>query len=223
MFEELLRRKTEVLGADHPGTLLTAGNLAANYFEAKRLDEAVPLFQRALDASKKYPELQWVEPQLAECLRDLGRSVEAVELMKMRIADARKSLQEDSVELAARLARLGWLIETLKLDALDEAESAIRDSLSIRYQIDPNAWTTFSSRAALGAVLLKQQKFAEAEPLLVSGYEGMEQRASSIPDTARASRLREALENVVELYRAWNKPEQAAPWQQKLDALKAGS
>lgn len=45
----------------------------------------------------------------------------------------------------------------LELEALEEAESAIRDSLTIRQQIESDAWTTFSSRAALGTVLLKRE------------------------------------------------------------------
>ena len=223
LFEELLQRKTDELGAEHPGTLLTAANLASNYRDAKRLADAVPLFQRALVGSKKFPELQWVEPHLAECLRDLGRQDEAISLLKSLVVEARETLPANSPKLASRLARLGWLFIALKLDALDEAELARREGLSIREQIEPDVWTTFSSRASLGAVLLKREKFAEAEPLLVSGYEGMEQRANSIPENARVGRLRDSLESLVELYRVWDKPDQAAPWQQKLDALKAGS
>jgi len=43
----------------------------------------------------------------------------------------------------------------------------------------------------LGAALLGQKKYAEAEPLLIDGYEGMKQREQTIPWQARA-RLTEA-------------------------------
>ena len=67
----------------------------------------------------------------------------------------------------------------------------------------------------LGGSLLGQGRYAEAEPLVVQGYEGMKARESRIAVPFR-SRLREAAERVIRLYEAWGKPEQAAAWKQKL-------
>ena len=44
----------------------------------------------------------------------------------------------------------------------------------------PDDWGTFYTRSMLGFSLLGQKKFVEAEPLLVSGYEGMKQREDKI-------------------------------------------
>ena len=49
----------------------------------------------------------------------------------------------------------------------------------------------------------------------MQGYEGMKQREATIPAWAHA-RLREAVERLVELYEAWEKPEQAKQWRAKL-------
>ena len=69
----------------------------------------------------------------------------------------------------------------------------------------------------LGGALTSQKKFQEAEPLLLQGYEGMKQCEARIPSASRI-RLVEALQRLVALYTAWNKPEKAAEWQKKLDA-----
>ena len=43
-------------------------------------------------------------------------------------------------------------------------------------------WTTFNTKSLLGASLLGQKKYAEAEPLLVAGYSGLKQREAKIPE-----------------------------------------
>jgi hypothetical protein len=60
-----------------------------------------------------------------------------------------------------------------------------------------------------------QAKYAEAEPMILAGYEGMKARETRIPAPDRA-RLREAAERVVRLYDGCNKPDQAAAWKAKL-------
>jgi hypothetical protein len=44
----------------------------------------------------------------------------------------------------------------------------------------PDEWTTFNTRSLFRGSLLGQKKYAEAEPLSVSGYEGMKARSSQI-------------------------------------------
>ena len=67
----------------------------------------------------------------------------------------------------------------------------------------------------LGGSLLGQKKYAEAEPLILAGYEGMKGREAKIPAHGKL-RLTEAAERVVRLYEAWGKPEKAAAWKAKL-------
>ena len=53
----------------------------------------------------------------------------------------------------------------------------------------------------LGAALLGQKKYSEAEPLLLAGYQGMKEREAKIPAPYKI-RLVEALERLVQLYEA---------------------
>jgi hypothetical protein len=67
----------------------------------------------------------------------------------------------------------------------------------------------------VGAALLGQGRYSEAEPLIVPGYEEMKERHAKIAVLDR-SRLREAAARVVRLYEDWGKGERAATWKAKL-------
>jgi hypothetical protein len=45
----------------------------------------------------------------------------------------------------------------------------------------------YKAQSLLGAILACQKKFAEAEPLLLSGYEGLARRVMTIPAVDRPS------------------------------------
>jgi hypothetical protein len=64
-----------------------------------------------------------------------------------------------------------------------------------------NLAKAFNTRSMLGGALLGQKKYADAEPLLLQGYEGMKQRAARIPPPGRI-RLPEAVRRLVALYEA---------------------
>jgi hypothetical protein len=73
-----------------------------------------------------------------------------------------------------------------------------------------------------GGALLGQQQYAAAEPLLVSGYQGLKQRDATIPAEDQV-RLTDALERLVQLYEAWGKKDEAAKWRQELEAMRNAS
>lgn len=64
----------------------------------------------------------------------------------------------------------------------------------------------------LGEAVRHRGGYAEAEPLLIAGYEGMKSRSAKIPASAKI-RLGEAAGRLVDLYNAWGKPDQARAWQ----------
>jgi hypothetical protein len=101
-----------------------------------------------------------------------------------------------------------------------EAESLLRECLAIREKAQPDVWSTFNTKSVLGGALLGQKKYADAEPLLMGGYEGMKQREKTIPEPAE-TRLPEALERLVQLYEAMDKKDEAAKWRKELDTVKA--
>jgi hypothetical protein len=103
----------------------------------------------------------------------------------------------------------------LKQARWPEAERVLRECLAIRQTAQPEDWSTSNTRSQLGGALLGQGKSAEAEPLILGGYEGLKARQARIPQPARP-RLAEAAERVVQLYEAWNRPDRAAAWKARL-------
>jgi hypothetical protein len=108
----------------------------------------------------------------------------------------------------------------LKQHKYGEAEPVLRECLAIRAEKLPDNWLRFNAISMLGGALLGQKKYAEAEPLLLQGYDGMKQREATIPPAGKA-RLPEAAERLVALYAATGKKDQAAEWRQKLAEAKA--
>ena len=66
----------------------------------------------------------------------------------------------------------------------------------------------------LGTALAGLKKYAEAEPLLLGGYEGMKARETKIPPALKTERAAAAAQ-LVACYEAWGKAEQAAAWRVK--------
>ena len=96
-----------------------------------------------------------------------------------------------------------------------EAETILRACLAIRQKAQPDDWSTFNARSMLGGSLLGQKKFADAEPLILAGYEGMKAREAKIPAPGRP-RLAEAAARVVLLYEAWGKPAETTTWKARV-------
>jgi len=65
--------------------------------------------------------------------------------------------------------------------------------------------------STLGRALLGRKKYAKAEPLLLKGYEGMKKREKAIPPES-IIRIPDALDRLIELYTATNKPDEAKKW-----------
>jgi hypothetical protein len=100
-----------------------------------------------------------------------------------------------------------------------EAEPLYRECLASRETNCPNAWYTHYTRAMLGATLLGKRKFDEAEPLLISGYEGMRERENSIRERNKV--LTETMQSFVQLFEATSRPEKTAEWRTKLSMIQA--
>jgi hypothetical protein len=96
-----------------------------------------------------------------------------------------------------------------------EAEMTARQCLSLHEQKQPEDWWRYLTMSQLGAALTGQKKYAEAEPLLLQGYEGLKARQSKIP-APRKDSLAEAAARIVPFYEAWDKKDKAAEWRAKL-------
>ena len=180
--------------------------------------EAEPLFRQALEGYCKTQGPDGVLTldltlDLADLLDQSGRNAEAGPLFRAGLEAARKRFGADDPRTAGILARFGD--DPLQQGKWAEAEPVLRECLAIREKVQPDEWTTFNTRSLLGGSLLGQNRYAEAEPLIVAGYEGMKAREAKIPPPGRP-RLTEAAERVVRLYDDWGKKDKAAEWRTRL-------
>ncbi len=209
LFEKALKLQEIKLGRQHLDTAGTVANLGVNYKDAGRLSDAIPLLEEGYRAAKKHPMLRWVGSELLDAYTRAGKSAEAGRLVVELLADIREKLTKDSPQLAGQLALFG--LSLLQAKAFTEAEPLLRECLSIREKKEPDDWRTFNTQSMLGGALLGQKKFADAEPLLLKGYEGMKQREKLIPPQA-AIRIHEAVDRMIALYTALEKPDEVKTW-----------
>jgi hypothetical protein len=135
----------------------------------------------------------------------------AVPLLEATLPKQKAKLGAEHPQTLATMSNLGLVL--LRQKKWTDAEPVLRDCLAGRQKQIPDSWATFNAQSMLGAALLGQKKYAEAEPLLVKGYEGMKTREQTIPKHSGGElRIPEALDRLIELYTATNKPDEAKKW-----------
>jgi serine/threonine protein kinase len=218
LLQDAVKRLGAQLDPDHPLLLLGMGDLANAYREAGRLADALGLYEEALKRSKTKlgPDHQntlRAMNNLANAYRDADRLADAVTLHRETLKRRRAALGSDHPDTLQSLDNLGRAYLLAGIPA--SAEPLLREALTIRQKNTPDDWATFDTRSALGASLLDQKKYSEAEPLVISGYEGLRARAASIPAPSRI-RLPEAGARIVALYSVWGNTGKAAEWRARL-------
>jgi len=78
----------------------------------------------------------------------------------------------------------------------------------------PDDWQRFRAESLLAAAWAGEKRFAEAEPLLLEGYQGMDDRKAriAVPDRYHLERARDWL---IQLYLDWGKPDKAVEWRRR--------
>ena len=221
LLEESYQFGKTKLGPDHPHTFETMSILAVAYHKAGRFDKALPLFEETL--TLRTARLGPNHSQTLDSMENLARAykesgkLDRVLPMLRKIVDLRKrQAGADSAKYADGLAALGDNL--LDESTWSNAEAILREALAIREAKQPAIWTTFETRSLLGGALLGQKRYAEAEPLLRAGYEGMKQRAQSIPSDS-TNRLGKALDRLISLAAAMNRLDDEKKWKDEKTKL----
>ena len=209
LYREAIAVAEKSLGRARIETQTAVAQLGAALVRQGKYDDALPLLDEAHRSSRKLTSLRWVSPILLDEYVQLKRKKDVLALVPELVADVRGSMPKDSPDLAARLSECSFALILMGESA--SAEPYLRELLAIREKAEPDKWTTFNTHSLLGDSLLAQKKFAEAEPFLLRGYEGLTQREKSIPPQF-AVRITQALDRLVALYNAWGRPADAARW-----------
>jgi tetratricopeptide (TPR) repeat protein len=220
LFRESLAVRKQLVGNEHPTVAQTLNTLSGVLTLEGKTAEAEKTSRDALTAFGWAS--QTIGPPDAEMFYTRGNDffekanlAEAEACFRQALAFRRKHSGGQDVEIA-----LSSLASTLRREQrFPEAEPLYRECLASRETNCPNAWYTHYTRAMLGATLLGRRKYDEAEPLLVSGYEGMREREDKI--RARTKVLTETMQSFIQLFEATSRPEKAAEWKASLATVLA--
>jgi len=212
-----LEIRRRVLGPEHPSTLKSVGNLALVYTAQGRYEMAEALFSQILEIQRRVLGLDRsgaleTVSDFASMHQRQGKYALAETYAAKALAGQRHNLGSDSTDTMVAAADLALAYESQ--GKFVESEPLAREALEFYRKKQPDDWQRFRAESLLGASLAGQKKYAEAEPLLLEGYQGMVARKErmAVPDWYHLDRAHEWL---VQLYVAWGKPGEAAEWKKK--------
>jgi tetratricopeptide (TPR) repeat protein len=189
-------------------------NLSNVYWSQGKYAQAEALFSQTAEISRRVlgPE----HPRTLEFLSDSadmyqrqGKYAVAEALAAQVLAGRRRALglaHPDTLQASTPALALAYVSQ----GKFAESEPLAREALEFEKK-QPDERQRFRAESLLGASLAGQKKYAEAEPLLLDGYQGMLARKERMG--APNSYHRDlAHEWIVRFYQAWNKPDKAAEW-----------
>ena len=219
--EQYARKNLEtyrrVHGDEFRGTLASEVVFATHERDLGRYSEAEPILIKHLATVQKlrgaeHPDVANAMTLLGVLYEDEGRNDLAESTLTNALALDRK-LPAGNLTLRTCLTAMARLRLTQRKYA--EAESELHEAMNGTGNQNTQIWDTFDRQSLLGASLLGQGKYADAEPLLLSGYEGLQKQSPAISVDAN---LPEAGQRLVQLYTAWEKPDKADEWRRRLKA-----
>jgi serine/threonine-protein kinase len=174
-----------------------------------RFAEAEPLMREGLEIERKllgnmhnYTAIDLIA--LGDLLYYKGDYRAAEDAAKEALHIYEKTLPKGNGSFAAPLVQLGLILN--KTGRSLEGESDVREALAILHLLLPAGHQSIAAtEGALGECLTTQQRFAEAEPLLLRSYAA---RKSNLGE--QDPRTMEARQRLTILYGAWGKSEEAA-------------
>lgn len=173
-------------------------------------------FLSSAAAAQQRSALSQIELQANELVNQ-GRYAEAEQLYRRMLAIAKRDYPDEPATAGAALSDLAGLYSTM--GRATEAESMAREALHIVEKTTPGDWGRYHLQSLLGAILTAEKRYADAEPLLVSGYDGLVQRIATIPNPDKPD-VADAGRWIVELYEAWGMPEKVRSWEAKVGGVK---
>jgi serine/threonine protein kinase/tetratricopeptide (TPR) repeat protein len=216
---EAVEVKSRVLGTDHPDTLISMSNLANTYAAEGNYEQAEPLLKRTLQMQQNV--LGPLNTHTLGTLSDLalmyqreGDYALAEKYAGEALAGRRQALGPEHPETVGSAADLA--LAYLSRSKFSEAEQLSRAVVAFERKNQSEDWSRFFDESELGASLAGEKKYADAEPLLIEGYQTMLVRKDEMTFADRYY-LDRAHEWIVHLYLLWGKPAEAARWRKRLD------
>jgi serine/threonine protein kinase/tetratricopeptide (TPR) repeat protein len=214
---QTLEVKRQVLGPEHPNTLGSLSSLANIYAAQGKFPEAQALYVQALDQERRvlgpeHPSTLSTLANFAFLFQRQGKYAMAEAYAAQALEGRRHAIGSGHTETIASTADLA--LAQISEAKFNSSEPLAREALDFYRTHQPDDWQRFRAESLLGASLSGQKKYAEAEPMLLEGHQGMLARKDriAVPDQYHLDLARQWL---IQLYRAWGKPGKAAEWSKK--------
>ncbi len=212
LHSQTLEIRRRVLGPEHPDTLISMNSLADDYEYEGKHAQAEALLSRTLEIERRvlapeHPDTLFVLADLGQMYQRQGRYDLAENYAEQALAGRRRVLGPENPDMMASEADLA--LAYLSQGKFAESEPGAREALEAEKKVQPDDWQRFRAASLLGASLSGEKKYAEAEPLLLEGYQGMLARKDRIgaPDRYYLELARRWL---VQLYKNSGRHEKAA-------------
>jgi tetratricopeptide (TPR) repeat protein len=227
--EPLLRRSLEInrktRGREHPNTSTALHDLAliaaaGGDLRAAELQLREVLAMQRRTLGDKHPVTVPVLNSLAHVLLQSGQPDVAAALSREALDVFRQSVGPDHQLVA--IYTINHAAVLMALHRAGEAEPLLREGLRVRllapglvpirrrtWLVDD--WSVAATKSLLGAALVEQRRYAEAETILLEAWRELEASSS-----AHANDKQTTLTRLVDLYAAWGKPEKAADYRSLL-------
>ena len=216
---QILEIRRRVLGPEHPDTLVSMSNLAVDYADGGKYAQAEALDGQVLGIRRRvlgpeHPDTLYTLSAFASTYQRQGKYSLAETYAAPALAGRRNALGNGNPATMASMADLA--LAYLSEGKFAESQALAREAMEIEAKIQPDDWQRFRAESLLGASLSGQKKYAEAEPLLLEGYQGMSVRRDRMAAADRYH-LDRAREWILQLYKAWGKPLKAVLMAKELE------
>lgn len=202
-------------GVDDPSMRIdTRVSLASILYHMQRVDECAPLFEQAvaigLEELPDSDSLENAESSLAIVYTRLKRYDEALELHQRSIERSIETRGKEHPDTLVSLDNLG--VFYIQIERYDEALEILRDVLEIRERIFGDEHVkTYLTRFMIGRALSKQGDYEEAEAIFLGDIGGFVDILGA--DHRYVAIMRH---DIVRMYRAWGREEEALRWENRV-------
>jgi eukaryotic-like serine/threonine-protein kinase len=214
---QTLEIQRRLLGPEHPNTVMSISNLADVYADEGKYAQAEALYRQTQEIQRRvlggeHPLTLYTLSHFVFMYQREGKYALAETCAVQALAGRRHSLGAENPDTLASEADLA--LAYVSQGKFGQSEPVAREALEGEKKVQPDDWQRYRAASLLGAGLAGEKKYAEAEPLLLEGYQGMLARKDRIAVPDRCN-LDLAHQWIVQLYQAWGKPDKATEWKKK--------
>jgi tetratricopeptide (TPR) repeat protein len=208
-YQAALSLRREHLGEQHPLVAQTLNNLAFLYVDMGNTERAIELSREAVAIFRAaypgdHPEIAYSTQNLAGWLVETDNYEAAEPLFREALQMNQRLFDPGNADIA--ITQTGMAILYLRsaraTAALEMAEAAYAPLVESYGQ---DHWRTAWALATQGAAMSQLGNYSESEPLLLQSYEELGNNPG-----ARPVHVETARRYLVELYTAWDRPDEAA-------------